>query len=134
MKKLLYVLLPLILFAYEPDYAFRCDTKDESDSCIKAAIKHRHSTTLHIEYLEKSCNLGNKDGCYALSKAYIDYQQNTKKSGECYLKACNMGHAQACFDIGVMASNLGREFQKNMYLDKSCELGYSKACDMLHKH
>ena len=135
MKKLLFIILltPLALLSYEPDYAMYCDERHDAVSCMKAAFKKRYNTNSYIDYLTKSCKYGHKDGCYALSKAYIDYKQDPQKSGEYYLKACNMGHAKACYDIGMMAANLNKQFQKNLYLDKSCELGFELACKSLDK-
>ena len=55
-------------------------------------------------YYEKSCKMGNSEGCYGVGYVYSK-RKNYKKSYEYYKKACDMGNGKGCYGIGYLYQN-----------------------------
>ena len=102
-----------------------------------------------FSYFKKSCELGNKYGCFYTAAMCIrkevnvsDYNIN-KNPIYCglnfYDKSCNLGNGEACFILGSYFYKKGLYgVKKNnkksyFYLKKACEFNYTKACEYLYK-
>lgn len=86
-----------------------------------------------VDYLTKSCDLGNSKGCLELANHYFYKEQNKDKSFEFYEKACSLHNPEGCIRVIDMYN---RDKSKNKLdvkdiiyrSDKMCKSGASNLC------
>jgi len=98
-----------------------------------------------FSYLKRSCEIGNKYGCFYAGAMCIRKEVNNygeyKNLIDCgldfYNKSCNLKNGEACFILGYYFYKKGvYGVEKNtkkskLYIKRACELNYTKACKYL---
>lgn len=89
-----------------------------------------------LPYLEKACNLKDKEGCFNAGFLYHNGQgvkQDFAKAKKYYEKTCDMEDKAACNHLGFLyAEGQGvkqDEARAKKYFGKACDLGNQNACD-----
>ena len=85
-------------------------------------------------YHKKYCDKDNMDACNKAGQI-LYFQKKYSEALTFYEKSCKLGGNGACYNAGLMykqaqgtIGNLGKFFE---YMQKSCDLGYSKSCVMV---
>ena len=100
-----------------------------------------------FSYLKKSCELGNKYGCFYAGAMCIRKEVNNcneyKDLIHCglnfYDKSCDLKNGEACFILGYYFYKKGfygikkNNEKSNFYIKRACELNYTKACKYLYE-
>jgi TPR repeat protein len=72
----------------------------------------------------RACEAGSGQGCYNVGSRYSKgkgTEQSAEKRLQYYLRACKLDHAKGCLKAGQTLQNAS-------LIQRSCELGYDKAC------
>jgi len=129
-----------------PLYKKACDL-NISDACFIVSTYFRLDKSYNkaFSYLKKSCELGNKYGCFYAGAMCIrkevnncDGYTNLIQGGlNFYNKSCNLKNGEACFILGYYFYKQGfygvekNNEKASLYLKKACDLNYTKACKYL---
>jgi TPR repeat protein len=120
-------------------YKFAC-ARNDKNACYSAA-EYASSPAYRMNYLSKSCDLGNANGCESLGEDY-DFgsfvSRDYSRAEIFYSKACEMGNTHGCdglnrlgfyYELGaIVGQNISRA--EDLY-SKTCAVGNAEGCEGL---
>lgn len=112
-----------------------------ADSCIALSFMHiygTYGTKKDYKKAEKSliniCDTDNKIACVGLGEYFSIIKEDTIQAEKYFKKACALGSGQGCHRLAKIMSLSEKDAGKPntmALIEKSCNLGYTKACTIL---
>lgn len=116
----------------------RAECENKNKTACKALgdiYKNLKDYELATIFYEKACNLNELESCANLGNIYYELK-DFNKSLLNFTKSCDeLNHGYSCYKLGILHKTgleniINADIKKaNLYFEKACELGYTKACE-----